>query len=35
MHKFPIKLIVKFYWWRLTVISIIWFVYVSSYSLIV
>ncbi|KIW38864.1 uncharacterized protein PV06_08692 [Exophiala oligosperma] len=33
MHKFPIKLIVRFYWWRLTVISIIWFVYnFSAYS---
>ncbi|KAK6384542.1 glycerophosphoinositol permease [Exophiala oligosperma] len=30
MHKFPIKLIVRFYWWRLTVISIIWFIYVSE-----
>lgn len=29
MHKFPFWLIVKFYWWRCTVISIIWFVYVS------
>lgn len=29
MHRFPIRLIFKFYWWRLTVISIIWFVYVS------
>jgi hypothetical protein len=34
MNKFPILLIVKFYWWRLTVISIIWFVYVSANTLL-
>ncbi|KAJ5612520.1 major facilitator superfamily domain-containing protein [Penicillium lagena] len=27
MHKFPIKLIVKFYWKRLTLVSLIWFIY--------
>ncbi|KGO69169.1 Major facilitator superfamily domain, general substrate transporter [Penicillium italicum] len=33
MHKFPIWLIIKFYWKRLTVVSIIWFLYdFSSYS---
>ncbi|KAK4939202.1 glycerophosphoinositol permease [Elasticomyces elasticus] len=33
MNRFPILLIVKFYWWRLTVISIIWFLYnFSAYS---
>ncbi|OAP60365.1 hypothetical protein AYL99_05367 [Fonsecaea erecta] len=33
MHKFPVWLIVKFYWWRCTVISVIWFVYnFSAYS---
>lgn len=29
MNKWPVWLIVKFYWWRCTVISIIWFTYVS------
>ncbi|KAK5074667.1 glycerophosphoinositol permease [Lithohypha guttulata] len=33
MHRFPICLIVKFYWRRLLAISIIWFVYnFSAYS---
>ncbi|KAJ6161201.1 Glycerophosphodiester transporter GIT2, partial [Penicillium chermesinum] len=33
MAKFPIWLIIKFYWWRLSVVSLIWFVYdFSSYS---
>ncbi|CAG7990409.1 unnamed protein product [Penicillium salamii] len=33
MHKFPIWLIIKFYWKRLTVVSIIWFLYdFSAYS---
>ncbi|KAH8427714.1 putative MFS phospholipid transporter (Git1) [Aspergillus melleus] len=33
MHKFPIWLIVKFYWKRLTVVSLIWFIYdFSAYS---
>ncbi|KAJ5256369.1 hypothetical protein N7497_004774 [Penicillium chrysogenum] len=33
MHKFPILLIVKFYWKRLAVVSIIWFLYdFSAYS---
>ncbi|KAK5086887.1 glycerophosphoinositol permease [Lithohypha guttulata] len=33
MHRFPIWLIVKFYWRRLLAISIIWFVYnFSAYS---
>ncbi|KAJ5435121.1 Major facilitator superfamily domain general substrate transporter [Penicillium cf. griseofulvum] len=33
MHKFPILLIIKFYWKRLAVVSIIWFLYdFSAYS---
>ncbi|KAJ6072954.1 hypothetical protein N7467_011039 [Penicillium canescens] len=33
MHKFPIWLIIKFYWKRLTVVSLIWFLYdFSAYS---
>ncbi|CAG7942420.1 unnamed protein product [Penicillium salamii] len=33
MHKFPIWLIIKFYWKRLTVVSVIWFLYdFSAYS---
>ncbi|OOQ85192.1 putative metabolite transport protein [Penicillium brasilianum] len=33
MHKFPILLIIKFYWFRLAVVSLIWFIYdFSSYS---
>ncbi|KAJ5513377.1 Major facilitator superfamily domain general substrate transporter [Penicillium fimorum] len=33
MHKFPIMLIIKFYWKRLAVVSIIWFLYdFSAYS---
>ncbi|KAJ5717757.1 Glycerophosphodiester transporter GIT2 [Penicillium malachiteum] len=33
MHKFPITLIIKFYWKRLFVVSLIWFIYdFSSYS---
>ncbi|KAJ5168706.1 Glycerophosphodiester transporter GIT2 [Penicillium canariense] len=33
MHKFPIWLIIKFYWFRLAVVSLIWFIYdFSSYS---
>ena len=33
MHKFPVWLIVKFYWFRSVVMSIIWFVYnFSAYS---
>ncbi|KAJ5940117.1 hypothetical protein N7516_000285 [Penicillium verrucosum] len=33
MHKFPIWLIIKFYWKRLAVVSIIWFLYdFSAYS---
>ncbi|KAL1960327.1 hypothetical protein VTO42DRAFT_8287 [Malbranchea cinnamomea] len=33
MHKYPVWLIVKFYWKRLTVVSLIWFVYdFSAYS---
>jgi MFS family permease len=33
MHKYPIWLIVKFYWFRLTVVSLIWFIYdFSAYS---
>ncbi|KAJ5347264.1 putative metabolite transport protein [Penicillium brevicompactum] len=33
MHKFPIWLIIKFYWRRLAVVSIIWFLYdFSAYS---
>ncbi|KAJ5899500.1 Glycerophosphodiester transporter GIT2 [Penicillium taxi] len=33
MHKFPIWLIIKFYWKRLAVVSLIWFIYdFSSYS---
>ncbi|KAG2417437.1 hypothetical protein HFD88_008656 [Aspergillus terreus] len=33
MHKFPIWLIIKFYWKRLTVVSLIWFIYdFSAYS---
>ncbi|PKY03177.1 inorganic phosphate transporter [Aspergillus campestris IBT 28561] len=33
MHKFPVWLIVKFYWKRLTVVSLIWFIYdFSTYS---
>ncbi|KAA8644338.1 hypothetical protein EYZ11_001647 [Aspergillus tanneri] len=33
MHKFPTWLIIKFYWKRLTVVSLIWFIYdFSAYS---
>ena len=33
MNKYPIWLIVKFYWFRLTVVSLIWFIYdFSAYS---
>ncbi|KAB8224171.1 major facilitator superfamily domain-containing protein [Aspergillus novoparasiticus] len=33
MHKFPVWLIIRFYWKRLTVVSLIWFIYdFSSYS---
>ncbi|OQD74014.1 hypothetical protein PENDEC_c012G06364 [Penicillium decumbens] len=33
MHKFPVWLIIKFYWRRLATVSLIWFVYdFSSYS---
>ncbi|CAG7922012.1 unnamed protein product [Penicillium olsonii] len=33
MHKFPVWLIIKFYWKRLAVVSIIWFLYdFSAYS---
>lgn len=33
MNKYPIWLIVKFYWLRLTVVSLIWFIYdFSAYS---
>ncbi|OJJ02706.1 hypothetical protein ASPVEDRAFT_131818 [Aspergillus versicolor CBS 583.65] len=33
MHKFPIWLIIKFYWKRLAIVSLIWFVYdFSAYS---
>ncbi|KAJ6095778.1 Glycerophosphodiester transporter GIT2 [Penicillium sp. IBT 16267x] len=33
MHTFPLRLIVKFYWKRLFVVSLIWFIYdFSSYS---
>ncbi|KAJ6028512.1 Glycerophosphodiester transporter GIT2 [Penicillium herquei] len=33
MHKFPITLIIRFYWKRLFVVSLIWFIYdFSSYS---
>ncbi|KAJ5173219.1 Glycerophosphodiester transporter GIT2 [Penicillium capsulatum] len=33
MHKFPVWLIVKFYWKRLATVSLIWFIYdFSSYS---
>ncbi|KAL4895233.1 major facilitator superfamily domain-containing protein [Aspergillus ambiguus] len=33
MHKFPLWLIIKFYWKRLTVVSLIWFIYdFSAYS---
>ncbi|OAX78309.1 hypothetical protein ACJ72_07386 [Emergomyces africanus] len=33
MHKYPVWLIVKFYWWRLFVVSLIWFIYdFSSYA---
>ncbi|KAJ9233608.1 hypothetical protein DTO169E5_6984 [Paecilomyces variotii] len=33
MHKYPVWLIIKYYWWRLSVVSLIWFVYdFSSYS---
>ncbi|EER23762.1 major facilitator superfamily protein [Coccidioides posadasii C735 delta SOWgp] len=33
MHKYPIWLIAKFYWWRLSLVSLIWFIYdFSAYS---
>ncbi|KAL4945416.1 hypothetical protein BDV06DRAFT_36406 [Aspergillus oleicola] len=33
MHKFPVWLIIKFYWKRLAIVSLIWFVYdFSAYS---
>ncbi|EFE41537.1 hypothetical protein TRV_03715, partial [Trichophyton verrucosum HKI 0517] len=33
MHKYPVWLIVKFYWKRLSVVSLIWFIYdFSAYS---
>ncbi|KAL3438424.1 major facilitator superfamily domain-containing protein [Aspergillus tetrazonus] len=33
MHRFPVWLIIKFYWKRLVVVSLIWFVYdFSAYS---
>ncbi|KAE8351650.1 inorganic phosphate transporter [Aspergillus coremiiformis] len=33
MHKFPVWLIIRFYWKRLAVVSLIWFIYdFSSYS---
>ncbi|KAJ5662043.1 Glycerophosphodiester transporter GIT2 [Penicillium maclennaniae] len=33
MHKFPLWLIIKFYWMRLATVSLIWFIYdFSSYS---
>ncbi|KAL1985985.1 hypothetical protein VTN96DRAFT_7120 [Rasamsonia emersonii] len=33
MHKYPYWLILKFYWKRLTIVSLIWFIYnFSSYS---
>ncbi|KAJ5669664.1 Glycerophosphodiester transporter GIT2 [Penicillium macrosclerotiorum] len=33
MHKFPVVLIIKYYWFRLAVVSLIWFIYdFSSYS---
>ena len=33
MTKYPYMLIVKYYWWRLTLVSLIWFIYdFSAYS---
>ncbi|KAJ5093882.1 Glycerophosphodiester transporter GIT2 [Penicillium angulare] len=33
MHKFPLTLIIRFYWKRLFIVSLIWFIYdFSSYS---
>lgn len=33
MRRFPYWMIIKYYWWRLTVVSLIWFIYdFSSYS---
>ncbi|KAL9113918.1 MAG: hypothetical protein Q9227_002052 [Pyrenula ochraceoflavens] len=33
MHKFPIMLILRYYWFRLAVVSMIWFIYdFSAYS---
>ncbi|QSS57909.1 glycerophosphoinositol permease [Histoplasma capsulatum var. duboisii H88] len=33
MHKYPVKLIARFYWWRLFVVSLAWFAYdFSSYA---
>lgn len=33
MNKYPWLLIIKFYWWRLAVVSLIWFIYdFSAYS---
>jgi MFS family permease len=33
MNKYPVWLIIKFYWFRLAVVSLIWFIYdFSSYS---
>lgn len=33
MNKYPLLLIIRFYWWRLAVVSLIWFIYdFSAYS---
>ena len=33
MVKYPYWLIIKYYWWRLTLVSLIWFIYdFSAYS---
>ncbi|PGH14251.1 hypothetical protein AJ80_05991 [Polytolypa hystricis UAMH7299] len=33
MHNYPVWLIIKFYWWRLFIVSLIWFIYdVSAYA---
>lgn len=33
MHKYPVSLIIRFYWKRLTIVSLIWFIYdFSAYS---
>ncbi|PGH35558.1 hypothetical protein GX50_01539 [[Emmonsia] crescens] len=33
MYKYPVWLIIKFYWWRLSLVSLIWFIYdFSAYA---